>query len=363
MTDVNTINHGQTQLPAGDPLAANELVTQNPQNQIIDSSGQSHSNIGEQLADEVQGFYREEDAEKLAGEIQDSYKQEDQEKLDKTEEPKKDHAYWYQRVLKRIKKEMNQQKKFLNPAYEKTVEAGRLFTENCDLYAKQLKLPKWLLNSCKKFIGVIDDKHGSRIFTIMNELAEALHESLDFFVGKKFSKFSYATLWSSTLAYSGKRWLVEGLGKNSFSATISKFTHDLIAGIAAPTLIVRAACKVANWFFKAVGMSGSAMNHIVRPVMAFLTGKYSVKILDKWVDKNFIKAVVNPLLNKHREKIDRFFGSKIHTVAKFLGLAAEPKDQKPSTPSLYSEEAIAANQELDNPNPWGLKQEYQAQAA
>lgn len=366
MTDVNTIIHGQTRSPVGDSSPFNEPVTPNSQGQITaNSQSPQTENIGDQLAAEVQGFYKQEDdVNQLENEIQESYKKEDE------ATQKKGHAYWYNQVLDAIKKDVSQQQKYLDPQFEQTIKNKRLFTENCDFYAKKYKLPSWLLNSCKRFIGVTHDEHGSRVLTMMNEVAEAAHETITHFGGKTIGNLAYGGLWSSTLLYSGKRWLVEGLGKNSASASLSKFTHDLIAGIAAPTIIVRAACKATNWFFKTIGFSGSTVHHLVRPVLAFITGKKSVKFLDKLVAKHFIKGLVDPLLNKHRTKIDSFFGDKVFAVSKFLGLVSTPEEestQESELPQLHNQETIRRNQELDQlfdseelpsqePRAWGAAQ-------
>lgn len=156
-------------------------------------------------------------------------------------------------------------------------------------YHKKYGIPKALLSFGKKMLMTTDDNHPTRVFAILNEVAESLKESLE----NRFpaiAKPVYLGLWSLTAAYLGVRNTVASLDDHSATKGLKMFTQDFVAAVSMPTLVVRGVCYVINKLLESVKLKESWLGDTVRPLVAYFTASATLHKLDPIV-KTIIKKI------------------------------------------------------------------------
>lgn len=175
-------------------------------------------------------------------------------------------------------------------------------------------VPKWLLRVGKKLLMTTNDSHWTRQFAIFNELAEAVRESLVHRV-PKYAQTIWAGLWSITLGYLGIRNTIESLDHHSLTRGLKKVTHDLIAAVGLPTLLVRLVSKIVNKALGAFGHEEGLFADIIRPIISFKSAKMALNFLDPKVEK-FIKKISPYTFDKLKVWLDPVVKKALRAIAK-----------------------------------------------
>ncbi len=190
-------------------------------------------------------------------------------------------------------------------------------------YHKKYGIPKWLLSFGKKLLMTTDNKHPSRKFAILNEVAEALRESMHNMMPGPLAQIIYKGLWSLTGAYLGVRNLVTAVDEHSLTAGLKKVSHDLIAAVSLPVVAVRITGKAVNKVFGVFNAEKSPLADLVRPMISYMAASFALGKLDPLVE-NFIHKISPYTFNKVEKWIDGQARSIFGSLAKAIFKKSKP---------------------------------------
>lgn len=155
------------------------------------------------------------------------------------------------------------------------------------------KLPKPLADIAKK---ILNDEDGSRIFGVLNEVAEAAVPSMRSFKVPEFAhKAFYKILWGVALAYVGARGVFAGVtaktdcSREKLKASARVLAQDGFVTVGSSTLLIRTLNAIIDKSATAMGVPHSTVKNIAKPLLSFFAA-------EKWV--HFADPKVSNVLSK-----------------------------------------------------------------